>query len=153
MGQAYDAGAPPLLADDFFIINSTGPGLVSRTLAENKEIAKSVTVLFPRMCATCVTAGIALVTWVYIWRIAPGRVSEISCVECSLVTVGVAFNIKMCSGRVNWGNRGTIHVHKHASQTGDHCLVGTPQNMFRSASCKHIWQENWPRDTRVARLR
>ena len=40
-------GAPPLLADDFFIINSTGPGLVSRTLAENKEIAKSVTVLFP----------------------------------------------------------------------------------------------------------
>jgi hypothetical protein len=40
-------GSPPLLDDEFFIINSTGPGLVSRTLAQNKELAKKVTVLFP----------------------------------------------------------------------------------------------------------
>jgi hypothetical protein len=40
-------GIPPLLADDFFVINSTGPGLVSRTMAENSELAKTVTVLFP----------------------------------------------------------------------------------------------------------
>jgi len=40
-------GSPPFLYDEFFIINSTGPGLVSRTLAENKELAKTVTVLFP----------------------------------------------------------------------------------------------------------
>jgi inositol phosphorylceramide mannosyltransferase catalytic subunit len=40
-------GAPPLLDDEFFIINSTGPGLVSRTLAENKGLAETVTVLFP----------------------------------------------------------------------------------------------------------
>jgi hypothetical protein len=40
-------GSPPFLEDEFFIINSTGPGLVSRTLAENPELAKTVTVLFP----------------------------------------------------------------------------------------------------------
>lgn len=40
-------GSPPFLYDEFFILNSTGPGLVSRTLAENKELAKTVTVLFP----------------------------------------------------------------------------------------------------------
>jgi hypothetical protein len=40
-------GCPPLLNDEYLIINSTGPGLVSRTLAENGELAKTVTVLFP----------------------------------------------------------------------------------------------------------
>ncbi|MGO9828421.1 MAG: glycosyltransferase [Terriglobales bacterium] len=40
-------GSPPLLEDEFLIINSTGPGLVSRTLAENPALAKTVTVLFP----------------------------------------------------------------------------------------------------------
>ena len=40
-------GSPPLLDEEFFVINSTGPGLVSRTFAENKELAKTVTVLFP----------------------------------------------------------------------------------------------------------
>lgn len=40
-------GSPPLLRDDFFILNSTGPGLVTRTFAENPELARTVTVLFP----------------------------------------------------------------------------------------------------------
>ncbi len=40
-------GSPPLLEDEFLILNSTGSGLVSRTLAENPELAKTVTVLFP----------------------------------------------------------------------------------------------------------
>jgi inositol phosphorylceramide mannosyltransferase catalytic subunit len=40
-------GSPPLLRKDFFVLNSTGPGLVSRTLAENRELAQTVTVLFP----------------------------------------------------------------------------------------------------------
>ncbi len=40
-------GSPPLLGNEFFVINSTGPGLVSRTLAENPELARTVTVLFP----------------------------------------------------------------------------------------------------------
>jgi hypothetical protein len=40
-------GSPPLLDDEFFVVNSTGPGLVSRTLAENAELAKTVKVLFP----------------------------------------------------------------------------------------------------------
>ena len=40
-------GTPPLLKNDYYVINSTGPGLVSRTLAENGELAKTVTVLFP----------------------------------------------------------------------------------------------------------
>lgn len=40
-------GSPPLLGNEYFVINSTGPGLVSRTLAENPELARTVTVLFP----------------------------------------------------------------------------------------------------------
>ncbi|HZU23345.1 MAG TPA: glycosyltransferase [Terriglobales bacterium] len=40
-------GFPPLFRDEFLILNTTGPGLISRTLAENPELAKSVTVLFP----------------------------------------------------------------------------------------------------------
>ena len=39
-------GSPPLISDEFFVLNSTGPGLISRTLAENRELAQSVTVLF-----------------------------------------------------------------------------------------------------------
>jgi glycosyltransferase involved in cell wall biosynthesis len=45
--QPMMRGTPPLLNDEFFILNSTGPGLISRTLAENRELAKTVTVLFP----------------------------------------------------------------------------------------------------------
>ena len=40
-------GTPPLIKNEFFVINSTGPGLVSRTLAENRGLASTVTVLFP----------------------------------------------------------------------------------------------------------
>jgi len=40
-------GSPPFSKNEFFVINSTGPGLVSRTLAENRELAKTVNVLFP----------------------------------------------------------------------------------------------------------
>lgn len=40
-------GIPPMFRSEFYILNTTGPGLVSRTLAETPEFAKSVTVLFP----------------------------------------------------------------------------------------------------------
>lgn len=40
-------GSPPLLTDEFTILNSTGPGLVSRTFAENPEFVSTVTILFP----------------------------------------------------------------------------------------------------------
>src|SRR5208282_5019594 len=40
-------GVPLLSQAEFFVLNSTGPGLISRTLAENRELAGSVTVLFP----------------------------------------------------------------------------------------------------------
>lgn len=46
-------GTPPLLGDEFFIINSTGPGVVSRTLAERPELARSVTILFPADADVC----------------------------------------------------------------------------------------------------
>ncbi len=39
--------SPPLMKDEYFVVNSTGPGLVSRTLAENPEMAQMVTMLFP----------------------------------------------------------------------------------------------------------
>jgi inositol phosphorylceramide mannosyltransferase catalytic subunit len=40
-------GIPRLFRHEFHVLNTTGPGLVSRTLAENPEIAKEVTILFP----------------------------------------------------------------------------------------------------------
>src|SRR5437660_9717148 len=41
-------GIPQHSRDDFYILNTTGPGLLSRTLAENAALAEMVTVLFPR---------------------------------------------------------------------------------------------------------
>lgn len=40
-------GLPPLSKLEFYVLYTTGPGLVSRTLAENPELAKTVRVLFP----------------------------------------------------------------------------------------------------------
>jgi hypothetical protein len=42
------AGFPPLLRGEYLVLNTTGPGLISRTLAENAELAKEVKVLFPK---------------------------------------------------------------------------------------------------------
>jgi hypothetical protein len=41
------AGSIPLVKKEFFVLNSTGPGLISRTLAENPEAGSAVTILFP----------------------------------------------------------------------------------------------------------
>jgi len=41
------AGIPSLFRSGFDVLNTTGPGLVSRTLAENPELAPTVNVLFP----------------------------------------------------------------------------------------------------------
>jgi hypothetical protein len=38
---------PRMLRDEYFVLNTTGPGLVSRTLAEYPDAAKEVKVLFP----------------------------------------------------------------------------------------------------------
>ena len=38
---------PPLFRDDFVVLNTTGPLLLSRTLAENPALAETVTILFP----------------------------------------------------------------------------------------------------------
>jgi hypothetical protein len=40
-------GVPPLSHAEFYVLNTTGPGLLSRTLAENKDCATGMTVLFP----------------------------------------------------------------------------------------------------------
>lgn len=40
-------GIPRAFRKQFFVVNTTGPGLVSRTLAENVELQRSVAVLFP----------------------------------------------------------------------------------------------------------
>lgn len=40
-------GFPPLFAEEYVVLNTTGPGLISRTLAENPELAETVRVLFP----------------------------------------------------------------------------------------------------------
>ena len=45
--QPMMKGVPPLSRSEFFILNTTGPGLLSRTLAEHPALAEGVTVLFP----------------------------------------------------------------------------------------------------------
>jgi inositol phosphorylceramide mannosyltransferase catalytic subunit len=40
-------GIPSSMEQDYYILNTTGPGLVSRTFAENQELVKDVRVLFP----------------------------------------------------------------------------------------------------------
>lgn len=40
-------GSPPFLEDEFFVLNATGPGVLSRTFAENPDLARTVTVLLP----------------------------------------------------------------------------------------------------------
>jgi hypothetical protein len=40
-------GTTRLLRDDYWVLNTTGPGLISRTLAENRELAGCVKLLFP----------------------------------------------------------------------------------------------------------
>ena len=40
-------GIPRLFRDDFVVLSTTGPLLISRTLAENLALAEDVTVLFP----------------------------------------------------------------------------------------------------------
>src|SRR5262249_25678367 len=40
-------GVPPLSRIDHYVLYTTGPGLLSRTLAENPALASTVTVLFP----------------------------------------------------------------------------------------------------------
>ncbi len=40
-------GIPKPIAENYYVTNSSGPGLVSRTLADNPQLAKNVTVLVP----------------------------------------------------------------------------------------------------------
>ena len=40
-------GIPRMVWDDFFVLSTTGPLLLSRTLAENPALAENVTILFP----------------------------------------------------------------------------------------------------------
>lgn len=40
-------GVPRIVKDDVYVLNTTGPGLVSRTLAENPHLAERMNVLFP----------------------------------------------------------------------------------------------------------
>jgi mannosyltransferase OCH1-like enzyme len=45
--QPMMRGIPKPFRCEFYVLNTTGPGLISRTLAENPTLAKEVTVLFP----------------------------------------------------------------------------------------------------------
>jgi inositol phosphorylceramide mannosyltransferase catalytic subunit len=45
--KAMMRSIPRMFREDFYVFNATGPGLVSRTLAEYQDAAKQVKVLFP----------------------------------------------------------------------------------------------------------
>jgi hypothetical protein len=45
--QPMTRGLPYLSREEYFVINATGPGLVSRTFAENPKLAETVKILFP----------------------------------------------------------------------------------------------------------
>jgi hypothetical protein len=40
-------GVPRILRDDAYVLNTTGPGMLSRTLAENPQFGNSMSILFP----------------------------------------------------------------------------------------------------------
>lgn len=40
-------GTPRILSRDVYVLNTTGPGLLSRTLAENPQLANRISILFP----------------------------------------------------------------------------------------------------------
>jgi inositol phosphorylceramide mannosyltransferase catalytic subunit len=42
------AGIPSVFRSAFAVLNTTGPGLITRTLADNPDLARTVNVLFPR---------------------------------------------------------------------------------------------------------
>jgi len=46
--QPMMQGIPRLFQSEFYVLNTTGPGLLTRTLAENPQLTKDVTVLFPQ---------------------------------------------------------------------------------------------------------
>jgi len=46
-------GLPRLFRSEFYVLNTTGPGLLSRTLAENPQLAGRVSVLFPKDVCDC----------------------------------------------------------------------------------------------------
>jgi inositol phosphorylceramide mannosyltransferase catalytic subunit len=67
----------PLSRSEFYVLYTTGPGLVSRTLAENPELARSILVLFPDDVCDITTwnsfgdIGVHLMTAT--WRLNGGR--------------------------------------------------------------------------------
>jgi hypothetical protein len=40
-------GIPPIVRKDAYVLNTTGPGMLSRTLAENPQFGDSISILFP----------------------------------------------------------------------------------------------------------
>jgi mannosyltransferase OCH1-like enzyme len=46
--ESMTRSIPPMFRNYFYVFNTTGPGLVSRTLAEYPDAAKKVKVLFPK---------------------------------------------------------------------------------------------------------
>lgn len=46
-------GILPTLRNDLYVLNTTGPGMVSRTLAENPQFAGSINILFPDDVCNC----------------------------------------------------------------------------------------------------
>lgn len=46
-------GIPRSVWNDFYILNTTGPGMVSRTYAENPQLNESISILFPDDVCSC----------------------------------------------------------------------------------------------------
>jgi len=46
-------GVPRILRNDVYVLNTTGPGMLSRTLAENPQLAGNIDILFPDDVCNC----------------------------------------------------------------------------------------------------
>jgi hypothetical protein len=46
-------GVPRILKNDVYVLNTTGPGMLSRTLAENPQFAPIINILFPDDVCNC----------------------------------------------------------------------------------------------------
>lgn len=77
--QAMMRPIPRMFRGEYFVVDTTGPGLVSRTLAEYPDAAKRVKVLFPENVCDSPTAGIALGLMGCIFRWPHGVSERASC--------------------------------------------------------------------------
>ena len=87
-----------MFREEYYVLNTTGPGLVSRTLAEYPDAAKQVKVLFPENVCDSTNWHRFGTFGVHLWRV-HGVSERASCEGAWLLTWMVVDKEKGCLRR------------------------------------------------------